>query len=392
MDSLLLQLDLSTGFGQKVAAGVGRYFTEHPDWRPHVRRVPMSWRPPASDAAEATAERPLVLVTLADAEHEEALTGWAHAAVNLAGHRRFERMPSVLGDDLLQGRVAAEHLLPFSLPRLAVVVRSPCPAYAAERSRGFRERIAAAGGGNVRELGVRLSRSGGEPPAALRDFLRRGVGRGHRVGLLAAEDSLASELVHWCRDEGIGIPEDVVLVSIGNNPFFTELGCPQISSVDNAAELRGQEAVALLRRLGRGEAAPAEPVRVRPRGVVVRESSGSAGVRDPHVAEALRFIQRHAAEPIRVDDVMEQLTCSRRTLESRFREVLGATIHETIWRAHVDHAQALMTGSDLTLLEVALRSGFSNASTFSTVFKRYAGVPPRVWRQRQRSAEAASPQ
>ena len=311
--------------------------------------------------------------------------------MNLAGHRRFDRMPAVLGDDRAQGRAAAEHLLPLDLARLATVVRSPCPAYAAERCAGFREGAADGGaggpnGGAVRGFSVRLSRRGGETPVGLRQFLRWAVARGERVGLLAAEDSLASELVHWCRAEGIGIPEEVVLVSIGNNPFFTELGCPQVSSVDTAAEERGRRGLALLRRLAGGEPPPPGPVRIEPRGVVARESTGSAGVRDAFVAEALRCIRRHAADPIRVDDVMEGLTCSRRTLESRFQAVLGTTIHDAIWRAHVDHAKGLMGRTELSLLEVALRSGFSNASTFSTVFKRYEGLPPRDWRRRQRDA------
>ena len=72
---------------------------------------------------------------------------------------------------------------------------------------------------------------------------------------------------------------------------------------------------------------------VEPLDVVARRSTDVIAVEDPHVGAVLKFICENARWPIAVDDVVARGKLPRRSLEIRFRELLGRSIGEEI-RAH----------------------------------------------------------
>jgi AraC-like DNA-binding protein len=41
----------------------------------------------------------------------------------------------------------------------------------------------------------------------------------------------------------------------------------------------------------------------------------------------------------------------------------------------------MLVGTAMSLVEVALSVGFQTQAHFTSVFKRYAGQPPRAWRE-----------
>ena len=55
------------------------------------------------------------------------------------------------------------------------------------------------------------------------------------------------------------------------------------------------------------------------------------------VAIALRYIREHVQEQIQVDEVAVAAMISRRTLENKFRETLGRTVHKEIKRVRANH-------------------------------------------------------
>src|SRR5437870_6592608 len=58
-----------------------------------------------------------------------------------------------------------------------------------------------------------------------------------------------------------------------------------------------------------------------------RRSTCLAAINDQVVAEAVRYIQRHADTAISVEDVLAAVTVSRRSLEQRFARVLRSEEH-----------------------------------------------------------------
>jgi LacI family transcriptional regulator len=73
---------------------------------------------------------------------------------------------------------------------------------------------------------------------------------------------------------------------------------------------------------------------------------------------------------------------TRQRLERHFRRALGRSIMQEARRAHVELARRLLATTDLPLLEVARKSGFTNAALLSVAFRREVGVPPGVYRRR----------
>jgi AraC family transcriptional regulator len=70
-----------------------------------------------------------------------------------------------------------------------------------------------------------------------------------------------------------------------------------------------------------------------------------------------------------------------------FKRSTGVPPHQYVLRKRVESAQALLADRRLSLTEIALRTGFSDQSHFSKIFRRMIGVAPRSYRQRvQQSA------
>ncbi|MBN2023221.1 MAG: AraC family transcriptional regulator [Pirellulales bacterium] len=101
---------------------------------------------------------------------------------------------------------------------------------------------------------------------------------------------------------------------------------------------------------------------------------------DRVVAEALRLIWSQSHEPMTVKDVARQLPLTRRSLERRFRQVVGHTIHEAIILCRLERARRLLAGTHLSIHEIAIAAGFSSADTMGRVFQRIEGMSPRAFR------------
>jgi LacI family transcriptional regulator len=122
-----------------------------------------------------------------------------------------------------------------------------------------------------------------------------------------------------------------------------------------------------------------------PQGVVVRGSSDILAINDADVAAALRFIRRHAHEPIQVKDVLNEVPVSRRTLERRLRAALGRGVWEEIRRVHVDRGKSLLAETSMPMSEVARYAGFSDQRQLSVVFRQELGLTPTAYRRQFRS-------
>jgi len=81
-----------------------------------------------------------------------------------------------------------------------------------------------------------------------------------------------------------------------------------------------------------------------------------------------------------VSDVLQGVTLSRRVLEQRFRRLLGRTPREEILQVRLARVKQLLTETDLTLYQVAERTGFEHVEYLSVVFKRETGRTPRQFR------------
>jgi LacI family transcriptional regulator len=91
-----------------------------------------------------------------------------------------------------------------------------------------------------------------------------------------------------------------------------------------------------------------------------------------------------------VGEVAEEVGVSRRTLERRFREVVGQSIAAEMMRLRLNRAKRRLAEGKVPLKTVAVESGFRSASHFCRVFTRVFGATPSRYRDERRIARGAA--
>ena len=114
--------------------------------------------------------------------------------------------------------------------------------------------------------------------------------------------------------------------------------------------------------------------------MAVRQSTDMLAVDDPQIAKALRFIREHACERIGVKEVLQHCPMARRTLEMRFRKLLGRTPRQEIVRVQINRVKELLVGTALPISEIAERAGFE-PEYVGIVFKQETGLTPSEFRK-----------
>jgi AraC-like DNA-binding protein len=101
---------------------------------------------------------------------------------------------------------------------------------------------------------------------------------------------------------------------------------------------------------------------------------------DPALAPALACLHARPDHPWTVSELAHEAAVSRSLLDQRFRDVLGLSPirYLTEWRMHI--AADLLASTDLTVAQVARRTGYDSQEAFSRAFKRRMGSAPSTWR------------
>ena len=206
------------------------------------------------------------------------------------------------------------------------------------------------------------------------------------IGVSVSYDLLCRYLACACRRRGVQVPRDAALLGTHNEPLICAHPEPSLSSIELGYERVGYRAAELLDKMMDGAPEPGKPVLLEPVALLPRRSSDALAVDDQMVAAALRFISEHSHERIRVSDVVESLHVTRRTLERRFRAVLGRSIAEEIGRLRVERAKRRLTDSKTPIKRLAVEAGFGDGPQMCAVFKRIEGVTPSVYRRNHRRA------
>jgi AraC-like DNA-binding protein len=100
------------------------------------------------------------------------------------------------------------------------------------------------------------------------------------------------------------------------------------------------------------------------------------GLADARIAPAIRELHGDVARSWTVTQLARTAALSRSAFFERFTRCVGLPPMEYLLAWRMALAKDLLRRRDLALAEVAERVGYSSASSFSTAFSRYVGVPP----------------
>ncbi len=305
-------------------------------------------------------------------------------AVDVSAARLLPSIPWVETDDVAIAELAAQHLLERGFRNLAF-----CGEPEFNWSKWRCDRFVQF----VRESGhqcseYRPSARTGERPTWQReqkDLATWVSNLDKPVGVMACYDSKARQLLDACRAVNIAVPEEVAVIGVDNDELLCNLSDPPLSSVIPDTQQTGYAAARLLDQLMSGRSAPAEAALIKPLGIATRQSTDILAIDDKQIADAVRFIRRHACDGVNVKDVLKAIPLSRRVLESRFRRIVGRTPHEELLRLRLERVKQLLAETELTLAAIASRAGFRHVEYMTVAFKRIVGQPPSVFRGEHRA-------
>lgn len=100
------------------------------------------------------------------------------------------------------------------------------------------------------------------------------------------------------------------------------------------------------------------------------------------VAQAVELIRRDYAKNVVVSDVARSCGQSLRQLQRHFQSAFGITPQEFLIKTRVLSAMRLLEESTLAISEIAERSGFVDASSFTQHFRKRLGIAPAAYRRR----------
>ena len=298
--------------------------------------------------------------------------------VDFSFRRPQLKFARVLEDTTETARLAADHFLSRGFRHFLFYSDAPNWIYD-ERGKAFLQAVEQAGrsGQWLRWHESSVFCTDRKAWRRKREWLAREMKRASKpVGIFAASDGLALEVLETCEAANVAVPEEVAIVGAGNSLLAVDAMHTPISSVDVNMEAVGYRGAALLDALLRGEPAPAQPVRVPPFRLIVRKSSDLVAVNHPGVARSLRSMWEHCHESIGVHDLARVASMSVRGYHQAFVDKLGRSPGTELHRIRIERAKKLLADSGEKIETIAEMCGYQSSNSFWVAFKQATGLSP----------------
>ena len=375
---IALVFQLAGESGKRKFSGFLRYASEKKrDWRMQFIRLKEDF---SAEFVRSLATRKIdgiaySLSPAKDAESELAKLSIPTIAIDifderrLGGRRKNISFFTCSSDEI--GRTAARHLMSLGTCRsYAFVPDLHWHTWSKLRGIAFRQEIQ----GNNLPVAIYRMRGKGYDLSQLADWLKR---LPRPIGVFAAFDDRAVQVLEACREARLSVPGDVAVISVDNDELLCNHTTPTLTSIQPDHELLGYLAAQQLDKMMNSPPSNRPEHReVGVKSVVIRESTGEVSLAGRLVQKALGFIRLHLGEPILPRDVVAHLGVSRRLADLRFRELQGESIGEAILRIKIEEASRLFRETRASPAAIAHACGFKHLSRMRTAFKSVYGVFP----------------
>ena len=99
------------------------------------------------------------------------------------------------------------------------------------------------------------------------------------------------------------------------------------------------------------------------------------------VMDAMYYIEQHYSEAVGLKETAEAIGFSQGHLSRLFASQAGIPFSEYLINVRVRHVKQLLINTDLSVSEIAYRTGFSNADYLSACFHKREGMTPSAFRK-----------
>lgn len=166
---------------------------------------------------------------------------------------------------------------------------------------------------------------------------------------------------------------EVVERCSSNDPVINHVGMALLAELDSeglsgrlyAESLANVLAVHLLRHYTAAES---------------RAQKLMGGLSGQKLRAVMDFIAENYEQDLSLSELAQVAGMSTFHFAREFKRATGTTPHQYLIKFRVERAKALLTESEMPLVEVGFRSGFSHQSHFSRLFRRLTGTTPLSYR------------
>jgi AraC-like DNA-binding protein len=114
----------------------------------------------------------------------------------------------------------------------------------------------------------------------------------------------------------------------------------------------------------------------------IQEQTWSRAIQEPPVRRAIELLHGDCAADWTLSQLAQQVGLSRAGFALKFKRAMGDTPLHYLATVRVQTAMNLLITTDQNLDRIAEAVGYGDAFSFSKVFKKLTGVPPREFRAR----------
>lgn len=108
-----------------------------------------------------------------------------------------------------------------------------------------------------------------------------------------------------------------------------------------------------------------------------------------YTKEAIRYLETHFRERIRIQDLAHEIGISRSYLTQQVKEEIGVSPRALLINIRMEHAVSYLENSNDPIQLVALECGYDDALAFSKAFRGRYGMSPTEYRKMKRAASEA---
>jgi LacI family transcriptional regulator len=382
MYKIILLADYSEEYFKSLLKGINEYSRKHGPWifcrMPLFYRETMGIQGILDWALEWKANG--IIGTFYNEQDLQKFTQAGIAVIAQDLKERFPNMPNITGGYHEAGVMGAEYFLRKGFTNFAFYGFKNI-VWSRERAEGFEATIKKAGY-DVHYFEHRKSRSRElwyYKPSSLSRWLKS---LPKPIALMTCDDNQGQHITEACKHVGYRIPEEVAVLGVDNDDLVCDLSDPPLSSVSLNTEKGGYEAARLMEQMIRNGWQDHYDIIVKPTQVVTRQSTDIYATNDSYISSALKYIHQNVDKNLKVDDVVEQVPLSRRSLEKRFQNITGFPVYEYIFNLRIEKFTQKLLDTDMTIFEIALDLGLNDSKNIARQFKQVKGCTPVEYRKR----------
>jgi two-component system response regulator YesN len=113
-----------------------------------------------------------------------------------------------------------------------------------------------------------------------------------------------------------------------------------------------------------------------------RFASGREEINDgKRIYKIISYIHEHIAEPISLKQLSKEFFLNPTYISQLFKSETGMNYHDYVMRLRVASAKKMLSTSDMSITQIACRTGFQNYRNLSQVFKRFENISPSKYKE-----------